>query len=141
MTYPPQSNPGAYAPQSNPGQQGVALGKTRSPFGVWILNLVTLGIYGLVWHYKVNEEVKNFARLEVSPGMAVVALTIGGCLVVPPIMTIVNTGSRIGQAQQAAQLQEKASGGVGFLLAILGGWHLMYYQANLNKIWARYGQA
>jgi len=142
MTYPPQSNPGAYAPQSNPGQQGVVLGKTRSPFVVWLLSAVTLGIYGIVWHYKVNEEVKNYARIEVSPGGAVAALLFGGCLLgIPVIMTIINTGNRVGQAQQAAQLQERASGGLGFLLAILGGWHMVYYQAHLNKIWARYGQA
>lgn len=129
----------SYPPQSNPGAQAVVLGKTRNPFGVWILSLVTIGIYGIVWHYKVNREVKEFARIEVSPGLAVLAL-FGSCLVVPPIMTLVNTGSRIGQAEEAAGIQDRASGGVGFLLAILGGWHSMYYQAHLNKIWAQYGQ-
>ena len=142
MTYPPQSNPGVQAAYSNPGQTGVVLGKTRNPFAVWLLAVVTLGIYGLVWHYKVNDEVRQFARIEVSPGAAVCAILFGSCLAgIPPIVTVVKTGGRIGQAEEAAQLQERASGGLGFLLMILGGWHMCYYQAHLNKIWARYGQS
>ena len=52
--------------------QGVAhLGKTRSPFGVWVLTFVTLGIYGLVWHYKVNRELRDFhPSIQVNPGLA-----------------------------------------------------------------------
>ena len=47
------------------------VGKHRSTFGVVALSIVTLGIYSLVWHNRVNREVGNFdpTRMHVSsPG-------------------------------------------------------------------------
>ncbi|MGH2578744.1 MAG: DUF4234 domain-containing protein, partial [Actinomycetota bacterium] len=36
----------------------------RNPLGVLGLTLITLGIYGLYWYYKANEEIKNFTNDE-----------------------------------------------------------------------------
>ena len=36
--------------------------KKRSPLGVWLLGLVTAGIYMLVWYYKINDEAPLSAR-------------------------------------------------------------------------------
>jgi hypothetical protein len=33
--------------------------KIRSPFGVFVLAIVTLGIYYLVWYFKVNREIRD----------------------------------------------------------------------------------
>ena len=42
-----------------------------------VLSIVTLGIYSLVWHNRVNREVGNFdTRMHVIPGRSTVALTI-----------------------------------------------------------------
>ena len=53
------------------------VGKHRSTFGVVALSIVTLGIYSLVWHNRVNHEVGNFdTRMHVIPGRSTLALTI-----------------------------------------------------------------
>jgi hypothetical protein len=53
------------------------VGKHRSPFAVVALSIVTLGIYSLVWHNRVNREVGNFdTRMHVIPGRSTLAVTI-----------------------------------------------------------------
>ena len=52
------------------------------------------------------------------------------------IVTIFTTGGRIGTAQEHATNDNDCSGFIGFLLAIAFGLHLVYYQSNLNKLWA-----
>jgi hypothetical protein len=108
------------------------VGKQRNPVTVWLLAIVTFGIYGLYWWYKANEEVGQYdSSIEVNPILSVLALFIP----IANIVTIVRTGSRIGQAQQNAGRQRECSGGLGVLLAILVALDFMYYQANLNKLW------
>jgi hypothetical protein len=36
--------------------------KRRSPLGVIGLSLITIGIYGLYWYYKVNDEARTYLR-------------------------------------------------------------------------------
>lgn len=108
-------------------------GKTRSPFGVWVLTLVTLGIYGLVWHYKVNRELRDFhPSIQVNPGLALLALFFpiaGWC-------TVYNTGKRIAQAQQlAGRGNGGCSGALGVVLCFIFGLQPLYYQSELNRIW------
>jgi hypothetical protein len=108
-------------------------GKTRSPWGVWFLTLITLGIYGLYWWFKANEEVGNYdASIDVNPTLSTLALFVPVC----NIVTIFRTGGRIGQAQQTGLGVNATNGWLGLLLALLGGFHVVYYQSNLNKIWA-----
>ena len=53
------------------------VGKHRSTFAVVALSIVTLGIYSLVWHNRVNHEVGNFdTRMHVIPGRSTLAVTI-----------------------------------------------------------------
>ena len=44
--------------------------KLRGPWAVFFLALVTLGIYYLVWYYKINRELRDAGGQEVSPGIA-----------------------------------------------------------------------
>jgi hypothetical protein len=117
------------------------IGKKRNIFAVWLgLPIITLGIYNLVWWYKINREIKDFDhRIEVNPGWAVASLFPGVyLLLIPAIMTTLNTGKRIRQAQVSAGLPGTCSGGLGLLLTILFGLNSLYYQAELNKIWDQY---
>jgi hypothetical protein len=53
-------------------------GKRRSPWAVIALSVLTLGIYGLVWHHRVNVEVTDFdTRMYVRAGRSGLAVTIG----------------------------------------------------------------
>jgi hypothetical protein len=141
--YPPQQAP-QQAPQWTPAPAGYGygaagsrqVGKTRNPWGAWGLSLITFGVYYVVWWFRVNREVHDYEpSIEVEPGLAAVALFVP----IANIVTIVKTGGRIGRAQQAVGSAERCSGGIGFLLAILLATHIVYYQSQLNTIWARYG--
>ena len=64
------TQPGQYAqpvqtaPYGGAGQPVRRTGMKRSAWGVWWLSYLTLGIYYLVWYYKVNEELSQFAPQE-----------------------------------------------------------------------------
>jgi hypothetical protein len=107
-------------------------GKSRGPFAVWLLSLVTLGIYGLVWYFKINRELRDFhPSIQVKPGLALLALFV-------PIagwVSIYNTGKRIGQAQQLAGLGTACSGGLGLVAAWFFALHMVYFQGQLNRVW------
>jgi hypothetical protein len=115
-------------------------GKTRNPWGVWLLSLVTLGIYGIVWYYKVNRETKDYdASIVVNPGMAVIAIVFGWIIIVPPFVSIYNTGRRIATAQRAAGAPETCVPIIGLLLVFVWSTHQVYYQSQINKVWDRHG--
>lgn len=130
--------PQAYgAPQGGFGSNGPS-GLTRSPIGVFLLSIVTFGIYGMVWYYKINVELKNFNQsIQVNPvNMILLSLFVPFFF----IFSIFYTGQRIQQAQTAAGLPATASPGIGVLLAIVIGGHSFYYQDALNNLW-QYRQA
>ncbi|MEV6672749.1 DUF4234 domain-containing protein [Streptomyces sp. NPDC051162] len=135
----PQQAPMGY-PAPGPAAYGLSM-KLRNPVGAWLgLPLITLGIYGIVWHYKVNKEMAQFdSRRHINPAMSVLAITLGIFLILPPYVSIFNTGRRISEAQRAAGLSPSCSGGLGLLLAFLG-FHVLYYQIELNKVADHYGQ-
>lgn len=127
-----------------PGQPGgMAIGtamKHRNIFAVWIgLPIITLGIYHLVWWYKVNAEMASFdPRKPVNPAATLLAIMLGGILIVPPFLAVYGTGQRIAERQRVAGLPSTCSPALGILLMFVFGLHPLYYQAELNKIVDRY---
>jgi hypothetical protein len=117
------------------------VGKTRNIFLVWLVwPLITLGIYHLVWYYKVNREARDFdKRIEVQPGMAVVAIALGWILIVPPFISVYNTGERIARMQRAAGMQPTCNPWIGLFLVFIFSLHPLYYQHEMNQIWALHG--
>jgi hypothetical protein len=114
------------------------LGKHRNPVAVWLgLPIITLGIYGLVWIYKTNRELRDYdRRIDVSPALSVLAVTLGVFLIVPPFVAIWRLGTRTAAAQRAAGVPE-LSAGLAFVL-FLFGFGALYLQLEINKIWSRY---
>jgi hypothetical protein len=109
-------------------------GKTRNPWGVWLLSAVTFGIYGLWWYYTVNSELREFDdHINVQPGIALLACFFG----ITNLVSWVRTGGRIGQAQRYAGSEHRCSGLIGILLGIIG-LSIVYYQSQINKIWDMY---
>jgi hypothetical protein len=113
-------------------------GATKNPWVVWALGLVTLGIYSIVWYYKVQAEVRDFGagQIKSQPGMSMLAVFLG--FGIGGLVSWIKTAGRIRQAQQLAGIQPTCSAGLGFLIGLVG-FGVVYYQAELNKVWARYG--
>jgi Domain of unknown function (DUF4234) len=117
--------------------------KLRNPVTVLLLDLVTIGIYGLFWWYYANREMAELGRskgtteLGQNPTNSVLALFPGGLIIVPAIITMINTGKRVKAAQRLSGQQEEANEWIGLLLMLVfapvGLWYL---QEQLNKVWA-----
>lgn len=115
-------------------------GKTRHPWGVWLLSIVTLGIYTLIWYFKINKELRDFdPSIDVQPGLSVLAVTFGGLLLgIPLIVSYCHTTGRIQRAQKLSGSQARCS----LLLAWLCGFlsfGIVYVQSQLDKVWDQYG--
>jgi hypothetical protein len=116
-------------------------GKNRNIFLVWFVwPLITLGIYSLVWYYKVNREARDFdSRIKVDPAVALIAVLFGWIIIIPPFVSIYRTGERIAKMQSAAGLEPTCIPIVGLLLTFVFSLQSLYYQYELNRIWAHYG--
>nr|WP_042194772.1 DUF4234 domain-containing protein [Kibdelosporangium sp. MJ126-NF4]CEL21549.1 Basic proline-rich protein precursor [Kibdelosporangium sp. MJ126-NF4]CTQ95884.1 Basic proline-rich protein precursor [Kibdelosporangium sp. MJ126-NF4] len=110
--------------------------RRRNPLGVWLgLPLITLGIYQLVWYYKIHKEMAEYHRKPDAPVAGpLLVLVFLGWTVVGAIATLYKTGERIRYAQRRAGLQETCSPIVGTLLVFVFGLGVHYYQVELNKI-------
>lgn len=109
------------------------IGKTRNAGAVIFFGLITLGIYNLVWYYKINNEIKQRDKNQsVSPGLAVFALFI-------PIVNIVslyNTTNRIKLMQKADGSTDLISPSVSLIWVLLFGiGYPIYLQGALNNHW------
>src|SRR5687767_6342643 len=63
----PAPSQAATAADKAPVADGLAM-KRRNPVAVWIgLPLITLGIYHLVWYYKIHKEMAEFDRRRAIP--------------------------------------------------------------------------
>ena len=83
--------------------------KPRSPVAVAALTIATLGIYGRYWYYKVNREMRDFGRsrgdrelADLRPWRSLLAVTLGGLIVVPELVSYVRTARRVQIVEQVA---------------------------------------
>jgi hypothetical protein len=120
---------------------GGRAGKTRNIFLVWLVwPLITLGIYYYVWWYKINREARDFdPQIKVEPALSVLAVTLGGLIIVPPFVSTWRAGDRIAQMQRTAGLEPSCQAWIGFVLMFVLSLQSLYYQSELNKIWAHLG--
>jgi len=120
--------------------------KRRKPWGVWALNLATLGIHSVVHWERINAELRDYSAaagrpFRNRPELSALALLPGFLLIVPPLVTIARTTRRIRRLQHLT-----ASWGIALnevhepqaiALALLGGSHVVYLQTALNECWDR----
>jgi hypothetical protein len=106
---------------------------------VFIWSLVTFGIYYLVWYYKINRELRDASGIAVSPVVALLAISLGWIIIVPPFVSWYRTFERIAQAQRQAGVTSEASPVLGFILYVIAVFFLpvevIYAQDELNKAW------
>src|SRR5262245_58541462 len=85
---------------------GPETAKIRSVFAPALLPFITLGVYFIVWWYKINRELADLGRkrgtteLGEKPVNSLLAIFPGALIIVPAIWTIVTTYQRSKKAQQ-----------------------------------------
>ncbi|MHB8289665.1 MAG: hypothetical protein ACYDEY_10590 [Acidimicrobiales bacterium] len=111
------------------------VGATREPVVVWLLGMTL--IYPYIWYFKINKELGNFSSdIKVSPGVSVLAVTLGAFVLIPAIVSWLRTAGRIKKAQQIAGAKPSCSGVVSLLCLWFSS---IYIQHQLNKVWMQYG--
>lgn len=111
--------------------------KKRSPIGVWLLSLVTIGIYGYVWYYKINDEARRYLQDDsIKPAYSVLAFIPGVLLLyIPPLVSLYGTGGRVQRMQERAGAPGKISAVLCVILLFLLATYPIYIQSALNQTW------
>jgi hypothetical protein len=114
--------------------------KVRSPWAVALLPIVTLGVYHVVWWYKINKELKAYGEakgydLGQNPTNSALALFPGLFIVVPPLVSYWRGTKRVQGASKIAG-REPASGWIALILyLLLSPAMFAYLQVSLNNVW------
>ena len=122
-----------------------AIAKVRNPWGVLGLSIITIGIYTIFWYYYINREFRDFGAAmgdqelaESNPTNSVLAITLGAIIIVPAIISFINTIKRAQRVQELAGV-EKVNGWIVLILYLIIGFAVPpYIQSTLNKAWERY---
>src|SRR3954467_8746708 len=124
-----------------------AKAKIRSPWAPALLPFITLGIYAAVWYYKINREMadlgraKNTDELGDSPGKSLLAVTIGWVIIVPAVLSLINTGKRVQAAQRLSGIDPQMNGWLAVVMGLLISPVLYAYeQSELKKAWRNIGE-
>jgi hypothetical protein len=122
--------------------------KIRNIIAVPVLAIITLGVYLVVWWYKINREMADLGRargtdeLGDSPGKSTLALFPGALIIVPAIWTTITTFQRVQKAQKLSGQATPINGWLGLVLYLVFSPALYsYMQSGLNGVWHAIGVA
>jgi uncharacterized protein DUF4234 len=124
--------------------------KIRNPVGVLLLSIITLGIYGVFWWYFINREMADLGRannepkLGDNPVMSVLAVTLGGLIIIPALVSHWRTLKRIETAQNVVLGSNNFSPVLLFIVSFIPLVNLIVtplMQSNLNQVWVRGSEA
>ena len=127
--------------------------KVRRPFAVFIFTTITLGVYGAVWYFRVNRELRDYGAAygdrelaESKPRNSLLAITLGAFVIVPFFVSVFGFVGRVRRAERIGG-GHLTSGWLVAILAFVGSFLLLpgfailaYVQSDLNQLWARYAQ-
>jgi hypothetical protein len=114
--------------------------KVRSPWAVALLPFITLGIYHLVWWYRINRELRDYGEakghdLGQNPTNSLLALFPGALIIVPALITYWRGTKRVMEASRLAG-KEPLNGWIAIILyLILAPALWAYIQVSLNDVW------
>jgi hypothetical protein len=121
--------------------------KIRGPWIAFLLAIVTFGIYYLYWYYVLNRDLNDYGErldgnenpLRVRAGVALLAVTLGWLIIIPPFVSMWRTMARIGRAQELAGVQDRINHVLGFVLFLIAliffPVEIPYAQSHANKVW------
>jgi len=120
--------------------------KVRNPWAVALLPIITLGIYHLVWWYKINKELKAYGEakgydLGQNPTNSLLALFPGGIILVPMLVSYYRGTKRVQGASKISG-REPVSGWISLILyLIIAPAFWAYLQVSLNNVWEQEAEA
>ena len=130
-------------------QGGTSFAKVRSPVWTVVFTVITLGIYGAYWWYQVNREMRDLGRIHAtselgdSPGISLLAVTLGLLVIVPPFVSLYKGCQRVQAAQRLAGIEERERLNGWIAIALVATSFVIalplviaYVQSELNKVWA-----
>jgi hypothetical protein len=125
--------------------------RTRNPWLVLGLTVITIGIYWFAWYFLINRELRDYGRRQGDewlakgqPGQSLAAVTLGALILIPMVVSMVNTVRRVRRAEELNNVKKSNGWIVGGVA--LGSWVLLfapllfipsYLQQGLNQAWAR----
>ena|SRR5436190_11679846 len=124
--------------------------KVRNPVGILLLSFITLGIYGIFWWYFINREMadlgraNNESKLGDNPVLSVIAVTLGGLVIIPALVSHYRTLKRIETAQNVVLGSNNFSPVLLFIVSFIPLVNLVVaplMQSNLNQVWERGSEA
>lgn len=114
--------------------------KVRSPWAVALLPIITLGVYHVVWWYKINKELKAYGEakgydLGQNPTNSLLALVPGFLVIIPPLVSYWRGTERVQNASKVSG-REPVSGWIALILyLLLSPAMFAYLQVSLNNVW------
>jgi hypothetical protein len=116
-------------------------GKIRNPLGVVGLAIITLGIYAIFWYYYTNKELAAIGQSRgteecgTSPATSVVAITLGGLVIIPHYVSAYRFSKRLSAAERLTGTPQGMEAGLLFLLYVFLSPIAAYIaQSNMNKV-------
>lgn len=121
--------------------------KLRGPWIAFLLAIITFGIYYLYWYYVINRDLNDYGErleqeenpLSVSAGIALLAVSLGALLIIPPFVSMWRTMRRIERAQKLGGVEDRMNPVLGFVLFLIAliffPVEIPYAQHHLNKLW------
>jgi hypothetical protein len=128
--------------------------KVRDPGLVLLWTILTLGIYNVVWYYRINREIRDFGRAhgdeklaDTNPVLSVLAVTLGAIVIIPALVSWWKCTGRIRRMQGLCNVAPINGWVIGicYVVGILIVLTLLvippYVQDGLNKVWKLYPPA
>ena len=111
--------------------------KKRNPLGVLGLTFLTLGVYFLVWYYKINDELRRAEHGEtISPTRSLMAMIFGWLIIVPPFIAMYNTAKHVQALETRRGVGQTVEPALTVVLMLVVGFvNGIYIQEHLNRAW------
>jgi hypothetical protein len=120
---------------------GNATMTVRNPVALWILTLLTLGIWGVVWAYQVSRELRDYSEAVTRPFQNFPVLTallvaLYPIALIPGILAAYMISRRVRTVQEWTETPGRVVPILGALLFVVLFAHIIYVQRGLNDAWA-----
>ena len=109
------------------------IGKSRSPWSVWWLSGLTLGVYYLVWYLKLNKEIARATGVDVAVGSYLLCLS--QLVPIANSISLAHTARRLATAQEQAGELPTVSARRTILASFWFGSQTRYLQRRANELW------